>query len=173
MFGNTIIFNKPAGGYLVDDTYIEFKIPQTGSPNFELEIDGTQIGLKKGDTVRFVINGNQNTGDADFTTNQITKFYFNVDVFINGEIKGSGLVTKIYFSPYESFSSTLAFHMPSIMAGTQLTADGVTIIDWSPETNDIVDLTNIGLPSNGAARIDITSTNTYIVCSGYYVITPV
>ncbi|MDD5509161.1 MAG: PKD domain-containing protein, partial [Bacteroidales bacterium] len=137
IYGNTIIFNKPAGGYLVDDTYIEFKIPQQGSPNFDINIYGYSIDLKKGDIVRLVINGNQNTGDADFKSTQITRFNFNVDVYVNGELKGSGYATNVECNPYESFTSTLAFHMPSIMADTQLTIDGVQIISSWPWTNDI------------------------------------
>lgn len=81
-------------------------------------------------------------------------------MYENDELKGSGYATNVECNPYESFTSTLAFHMPSIMADTQLIVDGIQIISSWPWTNDSINLTNMGVPADGQARIDITSKNT-------------
>ena len=180
-YGNPILFNKNwngnnVHGFLQDGTYVQVRnIYGTQNDHSYIRINGETINLAYGDTVRLAIHGDQTTGDADIYTSQITRFNFYVDLYINdlNTPYRTGTVDKIWIKVYDSYVSTLSFHMPSITSSTRFEVNGNVLIDWYPLNGDIVDIMNIGVPPDGQARIDLKSTSVYLDCSGNYAACPV
>ena len=179
-FGNSITFNKnwkdqSVHGYMKDGTYVQVKnIYETQYDTSYIRINGETINFHYNDIVRLAIHGDQTTGDADIFSSQITRFNFYVDLYVNNlNIPyRTGDVDRIWIKKYDSYASTLAFHMPSILSSTNLVVDGTEIIPWYPLNSNIIDILNIGVPPDGQARIDLGSTDVYIDCSGNYIDCP-
>ncbi|AKB34801.1 hypothetical protein MSSAC_0211 [Methanosarcina siciliae C2J] len=171
--GNSIILNKPGiGGVISSGTYIQFKNNgNSGNNNYYwIKINGSENKFKNNDIVKLIIDGDQTSGTADMSNNQITDFNFNVKMYIDGEYVDQGKVTGIYVKDYTDYESTLTYLLPSYSSGTQFQVDGVSLIGWWPENDSAVNLYNIGpSPTNNEfLRIDFNSGNTYFDCSADY-----
>ena len=170
--GNSMILNKNGiGGVISSGTYIQFKNNgNSGNNNYYwIKIDGSETKLKMNDIVKLVIDGDQKSGTADMSTNQITNFNFNVKMYIDGKFADQGKVTGIYVNNYSDYESTLTYLLPSYSSGTQFQVDGVNLINWWPENGSAINLYDIGLPTNNnILRIDFNSGSTYFSCSADY-----
>jgi hypothetical protein len=165
---NNLLLNKNGiGGVISSGNYIQFK--NNGETNdYWVEIDGSRTRFKKDDIVKFVMNGNQISGNAGMSANQITSFNFNVDLYINGKFEDRGTVNRIWVKGYSDYQSNLTYRLPSYLSGTELQADGETLIDWWPENDSAINIYNISLPADSNLIINFNSGNTYFVCSGDY-----
>ena len=178
--GNSILFNKnwkdqSVHCFLKDGTYVQVRnIYETQYDKSYVRINGERIELHYNDVIRLAIHGDQTTGDADIYSSQITRFNFYIDLYINNlnSPYRTGTLDNIWIKKYDSYESTLAFHMPSISASTNLVVDGTEIIPYYPLNSDIIDILNIGVPKDGQARIDLGKTDVYLDCSGNYVDCP-
>jgi len=165
----SIIFNKAAGGYLVGGTYMQFK---TATGNSYIDINYNRQYLSNNQVIRLVIKNNQNSGNADIYTDTIAQFYFDVDLYIDNQLKASGKVTSINIQKYDSYASTLSFHTPAQLAPTNLVVNGITIIPFFPFDASVVDINNIAVPANGHAQIYLSGVSSYVNCQGSYTINP-
>ncbi|WP_235283575.1 MULTISPECIES: hypothetical protein [unclassified Methanosarcina] len=171
--GRRIILNKnEKGGVISSGTYIQFKNNgNSGNNNYYwIKIDDSETKLKKNDIVKLVIDGDQTSGTADMSANQITNFRFNVKMYINEKLEDEGKVTGIWVKDYSGYESTLTYKLPSYLSGTQLQVDGNTLISWWPYNDSAVNLYNIG-PSptnNNFLTMTFDTDETYFDCSGDY-----
>jgi len=168
--GNRIILNKQEiGGVISSGTYIQFT--NNGNNNdYWVEIDGSQKKLKKGEIVKLVIDGDQTAGSADMSANNISKFNFNVKLYIDGNLVDQGEVTGIHVVGYSDYESTLTYKLPSHLSDTQLKVDGDTLISSWPANDSAINLYNIG-PSptnNNFLTVIFDAGNTYFDCSADY-----
>jgi len=168
--GNRIILNKQEiGGIISSGTYIQFK--NNGNNNdYWIKIGSSEKKLKKNDVVKLVINGNQTSGTADMNANTISTFNFNVKMYIDGNLVGTGKVTEIWVAGYSEYESNLTYKLPSYLSDTQLRVDGVTRISSSPENDYAINLYNIGpsTTNNNYLTVTFSPSNTYFDCSGDY-----
>lgn len=135
-----------------------------------IKIGSSEKQLSKNDIVKLVMDGDQTSGTADMNANKISNFSFNVKMYINGKLEGTGTVTGIYIAKYSVYDSNLTYKLPQYLSGTQLQVDGNTLINWWPENNSEINLYNIGPSStnNEFLRMDFNSGKTYFDCSGDY-----
>lgn len=168
--GNRIIVNKQEiGGVISSGTYIQFK--NNGNNNdYWIKIGSSEKKLKKNDIVKLVINGDQTSGAADMNANAISNFNFNVKMYIDGNLVGTGKVTEIWVAGYSEYESNLTYKLPSYLSDTQLLVDGVTLINSWPENNSAINLYNIGpsTTNNNYLTVTFSPSNTYFDCSADY-----
>lgn len=182
-FGNLIILNNPQNSAVMKDGYyIQFR--NHGSWEY-VQFEGQpQVDVAAGSTVRLEINGDQTAGKIYMIHQQLSTFSFNARLYVNGELKGSGQIEKIWFAPtgaaggggVDQFVTNMHYLVSQRPAGFQLQVDRTEIINppWWPYTNWGVNIYSFG-PASDPGRefdtvlnLDFHDGMTYLVCSGWY-----
>lgn len=120
-----IYLNAAKRGYIESGGYMQFTV--TG-PYSQIKIDKQLFELSPGDSIRLTI-GNDGSGTIFINSGQIDDFSFhNIMLTINGEIMGTGQITKIYISSYSNYVSTLDIVVPSKYQWTDFRVEYTSLI---------------------------------------------
>jgi protocatechuate 3,4-dioxygenase beta subunit len=179
-YGNYMVLNNPHNSAVMHDgDYIQFC--NHGTWDY-VTIGGQRIDVPADSTVKLAINGDQTTGKIYMYRRQVSTFSFNARLYIDGQLRGSGWISEIWFAGtdpgagVDQFVTNIHYLMPQQVSGMQFTVDDRQIINppWWPYTNWGVSIYNFAPASHPGGwedtvlNLDFHDGTTYLVCSGWY-----
>lgn len=140
-----VSFFESRTGSLLPGGYLQFVVTGTGGP---IKIAGSEYPIRTGDLVQ-LFPDNVNSGEIDVNERGLTRFSFsNVRLFVNGELKRTGIVSDVTIAGISGVQSTFTISVPEGDAATVLFADGAKI--HNPE---LAAITISGLMPDRAGRM--------------------
>ncbi|MDD1708397.1 MAG: PKD domain-containing protein [Methanoregulaceae archaeon] len=116
-----IYLSGSRAGYLLPDGYLQFVV--TG-PGGMIKIAGTGYNFATGDLVQ-LFPGDVLSGEIDLDGNGLTRFSFSdVRMYVNGELKRSGIVSDINIPQISGIKSTFTIVIPAGDTNAVLFAGG-------------------------------------------------
>ncbi|MDW7732233.1 MAG: type IV pilin N-terminal domain-containing protein [Methanolobus sp.] len=152
------------GGYIADGDYISFR---TGGGFNYISVGGNGRFIGNNHDVMLVMNGQQTAGESDIgisgSSRQITKYDFNVDFYMDGNLEDTGNINLIFINKADNLQSTLSYQLPSHLSQTYFSenGDGDIIIGWSDNASEIR-LYNITPTDSSSFRLDFEPGRTYM-----------
>ena len=132
-------------GSLLPGGYLQFVVTGTGGP---IKIAGSEYPIRTGDLVQ-LFPDNVNSGEIDVNGRGLTRFSFsNVRLFVNGELKRTGIVSDVTIAGISGVQSTFTISVPEGDAATVLFADGAKI-----HNRELAAITISGLIPDRAGRM--------------------
>ncbi|RNI15907.1 PKD domain-containing protein [Methanohalophilus sp. RSK] len=168
LFGQDLFFQKQNyGGYIPEGNYLELVVTSGANQN-DLQINGQPYTINKNNIIKFVMNGNQASGEADIgiqgNDRQITMYDFNVEFYRNGNLIDTGQIDNINIHKADIIESTLSYYSPPNLSETQFGSDGTNnnIISAWPHNDSEIVFYNITPNQGEIFRFEFNPTYTFI-----------
>jgi len=155
-----VAISAGAEGFIRPGGFARFSITDPGS---RIKIGGQLIRPEPGDEVRLVVKGD-GKGSISILNGQISDFTFdNVELWLNGELAGSGALREIYITSFEDLLTTLVLEIPPSPGDVWIKTPGETEI--MEEILDPITLINLMPDDSGLLVLD-TASPYQVTCRG-------
>jgi PKD repeat protein len=131
-------------GYLLSDGHLQFVV--TG-PGGTIKIGGTEYDFATGDLVQ-LFPSDVSSGEMDLDDNGLTRFSFSdVRMYVNGELKRSGIVSDINIPQISGIKSTFTIVIPAGDTNAVLFAGGKKV--YNPGSGEVI-ISGLGPDASGS-----------------------